>query len=163
MSGDRRRHIEISGEVARAQSVPDDLDATQREPYTIPSTRRRRSAAWIYGVGAVGVGVTIAAGLPVRLAVIGVLLAVVAVWHAMSAWRIEVLDPAALDAATRSVDFAVGHASAVVGFDGWRARPVWNVLVFSAEEPPTQRGLVRVDAVTGAVVETYTEDVVEPS
>jgi len=57
------------------------------------------------------------------------------------------------------VQFPVGHASAVVGFDGLRARPVWNVLVFSADEPPTQRGLVRVDAVDGHVVESVTEEV----
>jgi hypothetical protein len=54
---------------------------------------------------------------------------------------------------------AVGHASAAVGFDGWRARPIWNVLVFSADDPPTERGLIRVDAVDGTVVETYVEAV----
>jgi hypothetical protein len=36
---------------------------------------------------------------------------------------------------------------------------VWNVLVFSADDPPSQRGLVRVDAVDGRVVETYTEPI----
>jgi hypothetical protein len=38
---------------------------------------------------------------------------------------------------------------------------VWNVLVFSADDPPTKRGLVRVDALSGEVVETYTEAIVE--
>jgi hypothetical protein len=33
------------------------------------------------------------------------------------------------------------------------------VLVFSADEPPTKRALVRVDAVDGAVVEHYAEPV----
>jgi hypothetical protein len=67
-------------------------------------------------------------------------------------------DGAALEAATRSVEFPVGHASAAVGFDGWRSRPVWNVLVFSADDPPSRRGLVRVDAVTGDVIESFTEE-----
>jgi hypothetical protein len=35
---------------------------------------------------------------------------------------------------------------------------VWNVLVFSADEPPSRRGLVRIDAVDGHVVESYVED-----
>jgi hypothetical protein len=39
---------------------------------------------------------------------------------------------------------------------------VWNVLVFSADDPPSQRGLVRVDARTGEVIETYTEAVPAP-
>jgi hypothetical protein len=156
---DERRPLEISEEVARAAGVPDDLDATQREPYTIPTTRRRSTAAVVYVVGAALSGMAVAAGMPTELLVVGGLMVALAAWHASAAWRIEVLDPEALDIANRATDFAVGHASAAVGFDGWRARPIWNVLVFSADDPPSQRGLVRVDAVTGAVVETYTEAV----
>jgi hypothetical protein len=157
--GDDRRGFEISEEVARSERVPEDLDATQREPYTIPSTRRRRSAAGVYVGAAVVAAASIPAGLPTGMFVVAGLLLVLAVWHLVSAWRIEILDPAALDAANRATDFAIGHASAAVGFDTWRARPVWNVLVFSADDPPSQRGLVRVDAVTGDVIETYVEAV----
>jgi hypothetical protein len=158
---DEERHpLEISEEVARAAGVPDDLDATQREPYTIPTTRRRRTAAIVYFVGAALAAAGIAAGLPAGLWVIAGVMVAIGLWHALAAWRIEILDPEALDIANRAVQFPVGHASAAIGFDGWRARPIWNVLVFSADEPPSQRGLVRVDAVTGEVVETYTEEVV---
>jgi hypothetical protein len=31
--------------------------------------------------------------------------------------------------------------------------------VFSADDPPSRRGLVRVDGIDGSVVETYVEDV----
>jgi hypothetical protein len=148
----RRRRIEIPAEVAADEAVPQDLDATQHDPYTIPSTRRRLRGTVIYSVAAVLAGI---AGLWVVMAVF----AIATVWHAMASWTIAVLDPQALEAATREVRFAVGHASAVVGFDGVRARPVWNVLVFSADDPPTQRGLVRVDAVDGHVVESFTEEV----
>ena len=159
MSGRRRRRIEIPEEVARAESVPEDLDATQRDPYSIPSTRRRRSAAIVY-LGAAGLAVAgPAAGLPAGLLVVAGLLGVLAAWHLVSAWRIAILDPEALEIANREVPMAVGHASAAVGFDGWRARPIWNVLVFSADEPPSQRGLIRVDAVDGKVVGTYVEKI----
>lgn len=156
---DERRRLEISEEVARAQGVPEDLDATQREPYTIPTTRRRRSAAVVYLIGAALAGLGVVAGMPAGLLVVAGALVAVAAWHLVAAWRIEILDPAALDIANRATDFAVGHASAAIGFDGWRAKPIWNVLVFSADDPPSQRGLVRVDAVTGDVVEVYTEAV----
>jgi hypothetical protein len=147
-----KRRIEIPSDVARLERLPDDLDATQHEPYAIPSTTRRRRSGMVYAVaGALGVllGLYLIAGI----------LFTVALWHLASAWRIGVLDPEALETATREVGFPVGHASAVVGFDGVRARPVWNVLVFSADDPPSQRGLVRVDAVDGRVVETYTEPI----
>lgn len=147
-----KRRIEIPSDVARAEQLPDDLDATQHEPYAIPSTTRRRRSGVVYGVAGAG---SVALGLHV---VAGILFAL-ALWHLSSAWRIGVLDPEALETATREVGFPVGHASAVVGFDGVRARPVWNVLVFSADEPPSRRGLVRVDAVEGHVVETFVEDI----
>lgn len=159
MSTPRRRGIEIPEEVARAEAVPEDLDATQHAPYAIPTTRRRRSAAVVYGVAALLAGAAPLAGLPGGLVVVAVLLALLAGWHALSAWPIRILDPEALERANREVGFAVGHASAAVGFDGWRARPIWNVLMFSADDPPTRRALVRIDAVDGHVVEKYEEQV----
>ena len=157
MKPEERRPLEIGEEVARAAGLPADLDATQREPYTVPSTRRRRRSAAIYLIGGALAGGVVAAGLPAGMFVMAAVMAVVAVWHLVSAWHINVLDPEALATANRAAEFAVGHASAAVGFDGWRARPIWNVLVFSADEPPLQRGLVRVDAVDGHVVEMYSE------
>lgn len=161
MSEERRR-FEISEEVARAARMPDDLDATQREPYTIPSTRRRRIAAVVYLVAALLAALSVTAGTPAGMLVTAAALVLLSLWHAAAAWRIDVLDPAALEAANRATGFAVGHASAAVGFDGWRSRPIWNVLVFSADEPPSRRGLVRVDAVKGGVVEKYEERIQSP-
>lgn len=152
----RRRGIEIPEEVARFEAVPDDLDATQREPYSIPSTRRRAVGAGVYAVAVVAAGGGAVLGETGMWFTAG-LLALLAAWHRAAAWRIEVLDPEALEIANREVPLAVGHASAAVGFDGWRARPIWNVLVFSADEPPSQRGLIRVDAVDGRVVGTFVE------
>ena len=58
-----------------------------------------------------------------------------------------------------SRSFVAKTVLSTVGFDGWRARPVWNVLVFDAADPPSRRGLVRVDAGSGEIVETYTEEI----
>lgn len=157
MTDRRRRQIEIPGEVARAVDLPADLDSTQRAPYAIPSTRRRRNAAVVYAIAAALAGAVAIArpGMIFGAALLGLL----AAWHLASAWEIRVLDPQALEAANREVPMAVGHASAAVGFDGWRARPIWNVLVFSADDPPTERGLIRVDAVDGTVVGSYVEKI----
>lgn len=152
-----RHGIEIGEQVAREAGIPGDLDASAAGPYTIPSTRRRRNAAAAMAAVALLVGGGVLAGLPVgMLAVAGLLLAG-AVWAWLAAWPLEVTIEQALATANREAEFPVGHASAAVGFDGWRARPIWNVLVFSADDPPSQRGLVRVDAVTGEVVGSYVE------
>ena len=60
--------------------------------------------------------------------------------------------------ATRTVGFAVGHASAQMGWRGLLSRPTWRILLYSAENPPLRRGLVLVDGVDGEVVDWFVED-----
>ena len=43
----------------------------------------------------------------------------------------------------------------------WRgllSRPVWRLLLYSAENPPAQRGFVLVDGIDGRVIEWLSED-----
>ena len=61
-------------------------------------------------------------------------------------------------AATERVGFPVGHASAQLGWRGLLSRPTWRILVYSAENPPKQRGLVLVDGVDGRIVSWFSED-----
>ena len=152
-----RKGIGIGEDVAREAGVPADLDASSVEEYTIPSTRRRRSAAVILAAMAGLIGIGVAVGLPSGLLVMAGVLALGALWTWSAAWPLSITVEEALATANREAEFPVGHASAAVGFDGWRARPVWNVLVFSADDPPSQRGLVRVDAVSGEIAGSYTE------
>ena len=63
-----------------------------------------------------------------------------------------------LAVASRTVGFPVGHASAQQVWRGFRSRPTWRVLCYSAEDPPTRRGLALVDAVDGRVLEHLVED-----
>ena len=155
--------IEVAADVAAAAGMPDDLDANVLGPYQVPDPARRKRAGLVYFAGSLIIGGGIGAGLPGGMWVMAVTLAAIGVFHIVAGWHLAVSDTEALTIANRSTDFAVGHASAVLGFEGFLARPVWNVLVFSADEPPTNRGLVRVDGRSGAVVETYTEDVPPPA
>ena len=163
MSQDRRS-IEIPAEVAEAAAIPEDLDSNVVREYHVPDTNRRRRAAVAYFVGAAAVGVLVAVGaVPSEMwwTAVGVLLAVGA-YHLMASWNLEVREGEALAIANRTVDFPVGHASASLGFTGWRARPVWNVLAFSSDEPPSQRALVMVDGISGDVPDSYVEPVPAP-
>ena len=159
-----RRSIEIPAEVAATAAIPEDLDSNVVGEYHVPDTNRRRRAALAYFVGAAVIaGLIATGGLPSAMwwtAV--VVLVVVGAYHLIAGWNLEVREGEALEIANRTVQFAVGHASASLGFVGWRARPVWNVLVFSADDPPSERGLVRIDGIDGNVVDHYNEPVPEP-
>ena len=85
-------------------------------------------------------------------------LAVVGAYQLVTGWNLDVDEQDALVAATRAVGFPVGHASAQMGWRGLRSRPTWRILLYSAENPPTQRGLVLVDGVDGEIVEHFVED-----
>src|SRR5262245_14064678 len=86
-----------------------------------------------------------------------IFLALVAAYHFAAAWPLNIDQTEALLVASRTVGFAVGHASAQLAWRGLRARPAWRILLYSADEPPSMRGLVELDGVDGHVLGEYTE------
>lgn len=139
--------------------LPEDLDVTAYVgPYAFPDVIRRRWIALAY----VGVGGAAMAGWAVtgNGAMIGAaaLMGVAALIHVVTGWRLRISESEALVVATRTVGFPVGHASAQLAFRGLRSRPTWRVLLYSADEPPSKRGLVELDAVTGDALGHYVED-----
>ena len=157
--GADRRGIEIPAEVAAAAGVPDDLNADAVGEFAVPDTRRRRKAGLVYLTGAAVAVTGAASGVSDGFWVLTGGFIAIAAYHAAAGVRLVVRESEALELANAATNFAVGHASAVLGFDGLLARPVWNVLVFSADEPPSQRGLVRVGALDSVIVEQYTEQI----
>ncbi|HEY5890089.1 MAG TPA: hypothetical protein VIW94_05265 [Acidimicrobiia bacterium] len=150
-----RSGIYIERDLATAVDIEEELDSAVLGPFKFPSPLRRRSAGWIYLAGAAVVTLTVDQGWIPALGFLAL-----AGWHIASAWPLNLDEHDALHIAAGSVEFPIGHASAAVTFRGWRSRPRWAVLLYSATEPPDARGLVVVDAVDGGVVEdVYTEDV----
>ena len=142
----------------RGDELPDDLDVTAYVgPYTFPDIKRRRIAGTTYLVVAAG---TLWAGLAASnggLVFGAVLLGLIGAYHFLAAWPLKVDQTEALAVASRTVGFPVGHASAQLAWRGLRSRPAWRILVYSADEPPSVRGLVELDAVDGHVLGEYTE------
>ncbi len=153
-----REGIHIERDLADRIAIEEELDANIEGEYRFPSPTRRRIAAWAYLAAGVMSTVAFQGGWVVALG-----FAVLAVWHFLSAWPLWVDEGEAMTRAAAAVDFPVGHSSASVRFHGWRSRPRWSVVVYSATEPPDRRALVVVDAVTGDIVETpYLESLAAP-
>lgn len=143
-----RSGIHIEKDLARSVAIEEELDANVVGPYRFPSPARRRIAGWVLTVAALVVSVTVDEGWIPALGLLAL-----AAWEFASAWPLQVDENRALEVAGRAVGFPVGHASAAVTFKGFRSRPRWAVVLYSATEPPDRRGLVVVDAVDGDVVE----------
>jgi hypothetical protein len=145
-------------------SLPDELNVTlDLGPYEFPDNARRRIPGVLYLAAAlVCLTARLAAGPDAVLINDGYFLAAGAFalfggYCFLAGFPTAVDDTEALVAATRSVGFPVGHASAQLAWRGLRSRPTWRILLYSAEDPPAQRGLVLVDAVDGEVLEQFVE------
>lgn len=146
-------------------ALPADLDAAGYVgPYVFPNNNRRRIPGYLYlllGAACVAAWALTGGGDAVLVnggfLGAGLLLVVIGAYHLVAGWDLDVDERDALVAATRQVGFAVGHASAQLGWRGLRSRPTWRILLYSAEEPPATRGLVLVDGVDGEIVAHFTE------
>ncbi len=138
--------------------LPEELDITVARPYKVPDNRKRRIAAGCYVVAVVACGAGAATSGNSGLLAAALFLALVAAYHVACAWPLRLDETGALGVSAAAVGFPVGHASAQLAWRGLRSRPVWRVLLYSADEPPSKRGLVELDAVDGEILGTYTED-----
>jgi hypothetical protein len=146
--------------------LPEDLNASAYVgPYVFPNNNRRRIPGYLYLMLAAilvlgwaltdrGDGVLVNGGFLGAAA----LLVAFGAYHLISGFDLDVDERDALVAASREVGFAVGHASAQLGWRGLRSRPTWRILLYSAEDTPATRGLVLVDGVDGEIVAHFTED-----
>lgn len=140
-------------------ALPADLDVEAYVgPYQFPDIRRRRIAATMYAVVAVGCAAGFAASANGGLLAAAIALALIAIYHLAAAWPLRIDQTESLAVASRTVGFPVGHASAQLAWRGLRSRPAWRILLYSADDPPSVRGLVELDAVDGRVLGEYTED-----
>ncbi len=145
--------------------LPEDLQPGLVDPedYVFPNNNRRRIPAYLYfGIAAALVvvyfvgesNILVNSGLLFAAA----LLAVVGAYSFIAGWDLKVDERDALVASIDQVGFPVGHASAQMGWRGLLSRPTWRILVYSADEPPSKRGLVMVDGVNGEVIEHFVEE-----
>ena len=148
----------MSDEHRGPDELPEELDITVARPYQVPDNRKRRIAAWCYVVVAAGCAAGASTSGNSGLTAGAIFMGIIAAYHFLAAWPLKLDDTSALAASANAAGFPVGHASAQLAWRGLRSRPVWRVLLYSADEPPSKRGLVELDAVSGEILGTYTED-----
>lgn len=139
--------------------LPGDLDVTKYVgPYQFPSPKRRRTAS--YSIGVISIlsilmGIRSSNSALIFAGIFGLMIASIFFFFA---WNLNVSDIDALTMAGTHAPFSVGHASAQLSFTGWFSKPTWRVVVFSSDEPPSQRGLVEINAVSKDIISTYFDE-----
>lgn len=139
--------------------LPAELDITRPQgPYTFPNIRRRRIAAVLYWITAGGSALGGAATTNGGMVAGGLALGALGAYSWACGWDLRINQTDALVAAIRAVGFPVGHASAALAWRGLRSRPTWRVLLYSADDPPSRRGLVELDGVDGGLLTSFSEE-----
>lgn len=139
-----REGIHIDRDLADEIAIEEELDANVEGEYRFPSPERRRLSGWVFVAAAMISAVAFDGGW-----LVGIAFAAFAAWMFLSSWPLAVDEHQAMRNAAAVVDFPIGHASAAIRFQGWRSRPRWSVLLYSAVDPPDRRALVVIDAITG--------------
>ncbi|HKY17100.1 MAG TPA: hypothetical protein VJM33_19385 [Microthrixaceae bacterium] len=155
---------QVDSDAEHRDELPEDLDASAAINVTFPDNNRRRIPATIYVLlGAACIVWYATSNGETPLVNIGVMWAGVAlvafgIYGFVAGRSMRIDEQEALVAATRSVGFPVGHASAQMTWRGLLSRPAWRLLLYSAENPPTRRAFVVVDAIDGTVLEGFDEE-----
>lgn len=153
-----------AAELEGADEIPEDLQpSASATEYDFPDSRRRAFGAALVGLAGIAVMLgAMAAGGPYATTgafIGGIACLVVSAYIFACSWKLHVSEDEAILTAARSVSFPVGPASVSIGFRGWRSRPEWRILLYSAELPrPRRRGLVVVDAVDKTVLAVVDEE-----
>jgi hypothetical protein len=150
---------------APGDELPEDLQPHLVDPedYLFPNNNRRRVPGYLYlGIAAALVALVVVrdGGVFVNRGFLGAaaILGLLGVYSIVTGWNLDVDERQALVTAIGKVGFPVGHASAQMIWRGLLSRPTWRILLYSADEPPTRRGIVLVDGVEARVVESFVED-----
>jgi len=149
--------------MSEAEAHGSNSEPREMAPYRVVDTSNRRVAGIVYlvaaGFAAILVGRT---GISLMWLTIVAPLVLLAAYQFAAGRRMKVTDAQAIGIASDAAPFDVGHASATLGFTGFAAKPVWQVLVFESGAAPKHQALVTVDALTGGVTGTYAEAVEGP-
>ncbi len=155
----------MSSTEGHRDALPEDLNLDEYVGVTtFPDPGRRRTVALIWIVAGAIAGFVVATsgtdGVLVNQGLLwfAIAAALIGLYHLVAGTRLKVRETEALMVASKQVGFPVGHASAQLGFQGLRSRPTWRILLYSADNPPTKRGMVLVDGSRGTVLGDYVED-----
>ncbi|MDA3037555.1 MAG: hypothetical protein O3B30_04220 [Actinomycetota bacterium] len=153
--------IEIDKDVAKETLLPDDLNSLAVGSYVVPDPSKRKQYPYVV-LGVVlliyitSLMIDFVSFVPVIIILSIVLLLLFVVNNKFKIRQQEVIEKI-----SNNIDHSIGYYSIALTFQFTLKQiltPVWTVIVYSHENPPSNKTIIEISAFSGRVItEPYTE------
>ena len=156
--------IDISQKDADKQIVPEDLNSLAVGSYIVPSPKRRKTYGLMLIVTALISQVITSFYGWINITVGVVLVILTGIFVLFIDNTINVKQSDVIENVVKHIPHSIGYYSIALTFQFIKQylflKPVWTVIVYDHNNPPTMKTIIEIDASTAELVsETYTESI----
>jgi hypothetical protein len=154
--------IEIDKDIAEETLLPDDLNSLAVGSYVVPDPRKRKQYPFVV------LGVVLLSFITsliiefVSFVPVIVILSIIALLLFVVNNKFQIQQQEVIEKITNNIDHSIGYYSIALTFQFTFKNiltPVWTVIVYSHENPPINKTIIEINAISGKVItEPYTEN-----
>jgi len=153
--------IEIDKDVAEKTLLPDDLNSLAVGSYVVPDPRKRKQYPYVViGVVLLSYITSLMIDFVSFIPVI-IILSIVSLLLFVVNNKFKIQQQEVIERISNNIDHSIGYYSIALTFQFTLKHiltPVWTVIVYSHENPPSNKTIIEISAFSGRVItEPYTE------
>jgi hypothetical protein len=153
--------IEIDKDVAKETLLPDDLNSLAVGSYVVPDPSKRKQYPYVVLGVVLLIYITSLIIDFVSFVPVIIILSIVSLLLFVVNNKYKIRQQEVIEKISNSIDHSIGYYSIALTFQFTFKQiltPVWTVIVYSHENPPSNKTIIEISAYSGRVItEPYTE------
>jgi len=153
--------IEIDKDVAKESLLPDDLNSLAVGSYVVPDPSKRKQYPYVVLGVVLLIYITSLMIDFVSFVPVIIILSIVSLLLFVVNNKFKIRQQEVIEKISNNIDHSIGYYSIALTFQFTLKQiltPVWTVIVYSHENPPSNKTIIEISAFSGRVItEPYTE------
>ena len=153
--------IEIDKDVAKETLLPDDLNSLAVGSYVVPDPSKRKQYPYVVLGVVLLIYITSLMIDFVSFVPVIIILSIVSLLLFVVNNKFKIQQQEVIEKISNNIDHSIGYYSIALTFQFTLKQiltPVWTVIVYSHENPPSNKTIIEISAFSGRVItEPYTE------
>ncbi|MBL6628693.1 MAG: hypothetical protein ISQ16_02730 [Candidatus Actinomarina sp.] len=153
--------IEIDKDVAKETLLPDDLNSLAVGSYVVPDPSKRKQYPYVVLGVVLLIYITSLMIDFVSFVPVIIILSIVSLLLFVVNNKFKIRQQEVIEKISNNIDHSIGYYSIALTFQFTLKQiltPVWTVIVYSHENPPSNKTIIEISAFSGRVItEPYTE------